>query len=385
MKSSASVSKTWRKTNTPNLYLHKGGGYYYRVTVGGKQIWEPLKTKLKVVAEARVAERQRVSRKYRNISRGAAIGSLTIGQALDAVSLEVQASTDIQPNTKRYRLKGIKALLSSWPQLANLDARKLCSAEVKAWSNRVRNTTPAHVPYKAKTAMRNSKGCSVSKHNGMLDVLRMALDYAVEHGAAFANVARDPSINRPSQKPKKVVLPNKADFPKLVKAMRDIGGNATHAADLVELLAYSGVRLNEARHLLWSDVDFERKQIELRVTKNGEHRTVPMIVELQALLAKMKSEQPQAGSSDKVLQVYEAQKSLDSATKKVGIRRMTHHDFRHLFATTCIEAAIDIPTVARLLGHKDGGALAMKTYGHLRDEHAQNMMQRVSYRSGMQN
>jgi integrase len=36
---------------------------------------------------------------------------------------------------------------------------------------------------------------------------------------------------------------------------------------------------------------------------------------------------------------------------------------RHLFATRCIETGVDIPTVSRWLGHKDGGGLAMKVYG----------------------
>lgn len=380
MSDRAKADKTWRKTNTPNLYLHKGGRYYYRVTVGGKQIWESLKTKLKSVADARVAQRQSVARRHRSITRGAIQGNLSVGQALEAVMLEVTASPDIQPGTKRYRRSGMRALLASWPELASLDARRLSSAQVKDWSHRVRNSTPAHIPYKAKTAMRNAKGCSVSKHNGMLDVLRMALDYAVQHGAAFSNVAREASINRPSQKPKTVNLPNRADFLRLILAMRKIGGNASHAADLVELLAYSGARLNEARHLLWSDVDLGRNQIRLRVTKNGEARNVPIIEDLKALITKLQANSPDARSDDPVLKVFEAQKSLDHAAKIEGIKRMTHHDFRHLFATTCIEAGIDIPTVARLLGHKDGGALAMKTYGHLRDEHAQTMMQRVSYR-----
>lgn len=48
---------------------------------------------------------------------------------------------------------------------------------------------------------------------------------------------------------------------------------------------------------------------------------------------------------------------MDSAAKKVGMKRITHHDLRHLFATRCIESGMDIPTVSRWLGHKDGGAL----------------------------
>jgi hypothetical protein len=59
--------------------------------------------------------------------------------------------------------------------------------------------------------------------------------------------------------------------------------------------------------------------------------------------------------------------------------KFTHHDFRHFFATTCIESGVDIPTVSRWLGHKDGGALAMKRYGHLRQEHSFAMIKRVNF------
>jgi integrase len=81
----------------------------------------------------------------------------------------------------------------------------------------------------------------------------------------------------------------------------------------------------------------------------------------------------------KVFRVGECQKSLDRAAKKVGTDRITHHDLRHLFATRCIESGVDIPTVSRWLGHKDGGALAMKTYGHLRREHSIAQAQKVSF------
>jgi integrase len=68
------------------------------------------------------------------------------------------------------------------------------------------------------------------------------------------------------------------------------------------------------------------------------------------------------------MQVFECQKSIDRAAKLAGAKRITHHDLRHLFATRCIENGVDIPTVSRRLGHQEGGALCMKTYGHLLDE-----------------
>jgi integrase len=80
-----------------------------------------------------------------------------------------------------------------------------------------------------------------------------------------------------------------------------------------------------------------------------------------------------------VLLVFEAQKAMDRAFTALGMPRLTHHDMRHLFATRCIESGIDIPTVSRWLGHKDGGALAMKVYGHLRNEHSLAAAGRVSF------
>ena len=93
----------------------------------------------------------------------------------------------------------------------------------------------------------------------------------------------------------------------------------------------------------------------------------------------MRSERPNEPPDAKVFHVRECQKALDRACNKVGADRITHHDLRHLFATACIEAGVDIPTVSRWLGHKDGGALAMKTYGHLRREHSIMQAQRVSF------
>jgi hypothetical protein len=40
---------------------------------------------------------------------------------------------------------------------------------------------------------------------------------------------------------------------------------------------------------------------------------------------------------------------------------------------------VDIPTVSRWLGHKDGGALAMKVYGHLRNEHSLAAAKKVTF------
>jgi integrase len=108
-------------------------------------------------------------------------------------------------------------------------------------------------------------------------------------------------------------------------------------------------------------------------------RRVPLIPDARALFERMRSDRASESLDTKVFRVNECQKALDHACKKVGIDRITHHDLRHLFATRCIESGVDVPTVSRWLGHKDGGALAMKTYGHLRDEHSIAQAQKVSF------
>jgi len=46
---------------------------------------------------------------------------------------------------------------------------------------------------------------------------------------------------------------------------------------------------------------------------------------------------------------------------------------RHYFVSNAIEKNIDFETIAAWVGHKDGGLLVAKTYGHLRDTHSVEM------------
>ena len=104
-----------------------------------------------------------------------------------------------------------------------------------------------------------------------------------------------------------------------------------------------------------------------------------MIPAAKSLLEKLRNERGVEPLTERVASIKEAQKSMDRAAGKVGMARITHHDLRHFFATICIESGVDIPTVSRWLGHRDGGVLAMKTYGHLGNEHSKRSAQLVSF------
>jgi len=136
-------------------------------------------------------------------------------------------------------------------------------------------------------------------------------------------------------------------------------------------MAFTGCRKGEAGEIEWRDLEFESGMLVVRGdpvggTKNSEVRRVPMIAEARALFQRRRAERTDEPEDAKVFLVRECQKAMNRAARLVGMERITHHDLRHLFATICIESGVDVPTVAIWFGHKDGGALAMKTYKHLR-------------------
>jgi integrase len=185
-------------------------------------------------------------------------------------------------------------------------------------------------------------------------------------------------------------VPTREQFQTLIATIRQSDGRkdsqqkAKPGADLVELLAYSGCRVAEATSLRWSDLSFERNCVTITGgeigTKNHENRTVPMTDALRELLLRIRGDK-HPERNEFISPIKDAKRCLHTACRKLNFPQFTHHDFRHFFATTCIEAGVDIPTISKWLGHKDGGALAMKVYGHLRQEHSFAMIKRVNFNS----
>ena len=157
-------------------------------------------------------------------------------------------------------------------------------------------------------------------------------------------------------------------FSLFVESIRTAGAWCSRAgADLVEFLAYTGCRLGEAVRVCWHDVNFGRGELVVRGdpidrTKNGEIRRVPLIPDARGLLEHVRSLSPSARPEDKILHVRECQGAMDRAAVMVKMTRITHHDLRHLFATVCIGAGTDIPTVSRWPGHKAGGVRDYLSY-----------------------
>jgi integrase len=362
-------TKTWETTRLQYLVRHKSGRYYARVFSGGKDVWKSLKTSHFSVAQARLAEFLKEHRQRVSNSNGEVSAKMTFGEAADIHLRNLDDNPSIKAGTRHYWRQRLAALIKSWPGLNETEIRKITQAECKKWASTY-----------AKTA-------SPTNYNNTVALLRHVLNVAIEAGVIYANPAA--TLKRAAIRGKEIALPTTDKFNALIDEMRaGHSRDSRNCADFAEGLAFTGCRKGEANEIEWRDFDFDAdfnaSEFVVRGdattgTKNWEVRRVPLIPDARALFRRMRSERSDEPLDAKVFRVKECQKALDRACKNVGIDRITHHDLRHLFATRCIESGVDIPTVSRWLGHKDGGALAMKTYGHLRREHSIAQAQKVTF------
>lgn len=203
--------------------------------------------------------------------------------------------------------------------------------------------------------------------------------------------------------------------------------NGAEFADYVRLLSLCGAREQETIKLRWADVDFDRKLLTIGAdadTKNREARRVDFNAELETHLKAMHARRapdsqwvfpsPQRGERDERAKTFRESLLLARTAsgwicldcKKVTfsketpkacpqcqgarleareralpehLQRFGFHDSRHHFISYAVMSGIDYMTIARWVGHKDGGILIGKVYGHLSDEHAQAQAARLNF------
>jgi integrase len=361
-------TKTWQKTRKPNLLRHKSGRYYARAFAGGKEVWQSLKTSHYSVAQAKLAEFLKEHRERVSNGNGEGSAKMTFGEALKIHQQNLADNVTIKPATRHYWNQIFVALLKSWPGLADREIRRITKTDCKEWARAFR------------------KVASPTRYNNTVAGLRHVFEVAKDARIIYGNPAE--KLERVPVRAKQLTLPSGDEFLRLVDAVEHAGAWCSRdCADFLRGLAFTGCRKGETNQITWRDVDFDAGEIIVRgdpetATKNWTVRRVPLIPDAHALFERMRNERPSEPLDEKVFRVGECQKALDRACKTVGADRITHHDLRHLFATRCIESGVDIPTVSRWLGHKDGGTLAMKTYGHLRREHSIAQAQKVSFGRG---
>ena len=166
--------------------------------------------------------------------------------------------------------------------------------------------------------------------------------------------------------------------------------NGQELSDYIRLMAFCGARMSETLRLKWSDVNWAHKQITIGsdgLAKNHEARVVEFNSKLKAHLKDMHSRRtpdsewlfpsPQRGNVDRPSKTF--RESLLLARKEARLPKFGFHDCRHHFISMCVMSGVDFMTIAKWVGHKDGGVLIGKVYGHLADEHRKRMAAKVCF------
>jgi integrase len=345
--------------------------YFARLKVNGAQKSRSLETSVLSVAKLRLGDVEREMRADAELRRpktaGAKRKETSVGRFIGIHLERTSLDSSLAPNSKLRREITVKAILKTWTDLASLDARRVSPLECQSWGARAFREGTGFVAPNAKTTR---KGMSVSAFNKCVDALRAIFEIARENGVIYKNPAA--SLRKVRVRQKRLDLPSPEQFQAIVRSISAAGAKwSKDCADMVRFLAFSGARLREATSLRWCDVDSARNRLLIAGTKSASSdRQIPIFPPLAALISEIRSRRGDEPASAPILRVKECLGALKTACRKANIKALTHHNLRHLFATNCIESGVDIPTVSRWLGHSDGGALAMKIYGHLRQEHS---------------
>ena len=170
-----------------------------------------------------------------------------------------------------------------------------------------------------------------------------------------------------------------------VEAMRAhlLAAGAERDAALLSVLAYAGLRPEEARALRWSDVGERTVLVEraaagstIKGTKTGAIRSVRLLAPLAEDLARWKLASPSPGelvfptSRGTVWTDYDwrnwRNRVYRSVIESVGLPGSRPYDLRHSFASLLIHEGVSVVEVARQMGNAPDVTLG--TYAHVFEE-----------------
>jgi len=155
---------------------------------------------------------------------------------------------------------------------------------------------------------------------------------------------------------------------------------------LLFTLLYTGIRLDEALHLSWGDIDFQREILKIQekedwTPKDYERREIPIHPFLKDALLKLRETStqeylftsPQSGKYYR----HNVIKRFKRLLKRVNIKNASIHTFRHTFASYLVMSGVDIVTVKELLGHSS--ITTTMKYAHLAPDYLKNAIYRLKF------
>jgi integrase len=150
---------------------------------------------------------------------------------------------------------------------------------------------------------------------------------------------------------------------------RLLSASKPHLKPIIEMAIETGLRSEELLGLRWDQLDLDRREVRLTVTKSKQPRVVPLSnrsVAIFVATAPIGSSpfvftNPSTGNRYKTVK-----RAFQTTCRRSGIEDFRFHDLRHTFASWAVQNGADLYRLSRILGHS---TLQMTTrYAHLATE-----------------
>lgn len=344
----------WKQVGE-NLVRHRGGTIYLRASVAGKIKRISLRTDDLRIAKLKRDDLLDSMRKNASAAAGELEKIRTIGDALRLVRARVTAAPHLAGRSVAYYEEIGKTLEETLP--VAMHGRTWTKEDAAAWWKKI------------------TRRFSAQRSNNMLGMAKRVGRALVDSGLRVDDPTS--ALRRIRIPARDLALPSKETIDAIVEDIRRQGkAFSDQSSDFVAFLAFSGCRYSQAKALRWKDVgeDWITFQGGVEGSKGAKTRRLPINAPLREVLDRRRAAGDEVGP---VFTMDRPREALRNACDRLGIAPLRLHDLRHFFASWSIESGVDVPTVSRWLGHKDGGTLALRVYGHLRDDHSAEAAKRL--------
>lgn len=221
-------------------------------------------------------------------------------------------------------------------------------------------------------------------------LIKQVLNYALERDLIANNPLKNLKLKRLKQATKPTYT---------LQQVNQIVAAATTYADLFEMLAFSGLRIGEAKWITWKDVEFDPRGdgglIHVRAKpgewqpKDRDDRTIPMHPRLARMLlrrrrkhrfiftAKATTKYP---LGDHQISERHVLTSLKRILVRLNIPGNTVHGFRHFFVSQCANNGVEPFKLIQWTGHSD--LATVLRYYSLTDEDSRKAMNGIPFGDG---
>lgn len=138
-----------------------------------------------------------------------------------------------------------------------------------------------------------------------------------------------------------------------------------HAADLIRLAAFSGLRRSEIFRVSKDNLKGVYLTLDSN-TKSGKPRTIPVPEDMIPIIKRMP-----LPISD-----YQLRTNFEHARAECGMAHIKFHDLRHTYASWLVQSGVDLYAVSLLLGHSS--PTVTKRYAHLAPEHLKGAVDKMN-------